>query len=165
MKMSEKIKIFNKRRFLNRKAAILILRLILGGIFIHASIHKIINTTQFKNAITEYEILPYWLINIAAILLPWLEFWIGVFLILGIFVRSCAIMQAKLLLIFILAIGLNIARGLEFSCSCFAPATSSNDMNYFHIIFNTFWLFMAAMLFILERRRFSHRFIGLQKTK
>lgn len=132
----------------------------MGGLFIYASLNKILNTAVFKEAVASYEILPYWLVNITAVVLPWLELWTGILLIVGVFVRACAIVYSSLLLLFNIAIGLNFARGVEFYCGCFGEESIISGINYWHIIFNTFWLLMAALLFILERRRFSHRFSG-----
>ncbi|MEW6570418.1 MAG: MauE/DoxX family redox-associated membrane protein [Nitrospirota bacterium] len=150
--------VISSHRVLRRTTIIILLRFWLGGLFIYASLHKIRDLGQFRDAIVNYEIVPHWLINITAIVLPWVEFWIGMFLILGIFVRSCVIIQGLLLITFILAIALNITRGNEFYCGCFGNDNSSG-MNYRHIVFNALWLSMAIMLFILERRRFSHRIL------
>ena len=147
-----------KINLFHRGIIILLLRLTLGGLFIYASLHKIRNTIQFKDMISKYEILPYWMINITSIVLPWLEFLIGALLIIGIFVRSCAIIQCSLLITFILAISLNIARGLEIYCGCFTEDGIISSTNYWHVIFNGILLMMVAILFVLERRRFSHRF-------
>lgn len=148
-----------KSRTLHRGIIILLLRLCLGGLFIYSSFYKIRNIAQFKEAVANYEILPYWIVNITAIILPWLEFWIGILLIAGIFVRACAIVNCSLLVLFNLAIGINIARDVEIYCGCF----SEGDLgvaNYWHILFNTIWLLIGVSLFILERRRFSHRFFS-----
>lgn len=146
-----------KRPIFHRGTIILLLRLCLGGLFIYASLNKILNTAHFKEAVANYEILPYWIINMTAVVLPWLELWTGTLLIAGVFVRACAIVYSSLLLLFNIAIGLNFARGVEFYCGCFGEESIISSMNYWHIIFNMFWLSMAAVLFILERRRFSHR--------
>lgn len=148
-----------KKIIFHRGIVILLLRFYLGGLFLYASLHKIHDTVQFKNIIANYEILPYWSINITAIVLPWIEFFVGAFLIVGIFVRSCAMMQIMLLAMFIFATGFNISRGLKVYCGCFSKDTVVSGMNYWHIIFNTSLVLMAIMLLlILERRRFSHRF-------
>jgi uncharacterized membrane protein YphA (DoxX/SURF4 family) len=114
---------------------------------------------KFREIVANYEILPYWIINIVAIILPWLEFWIGVFIIAGIFVRSCTVIQIILLLTFISAISLNIARGMNFYCGCFAEGNAATGMNYQHILFNISLVVMASILYFLERRRFSHHFL------
>lgn len=135
------------------------LRLCLGGLFIYASLSKIRDPLRFKNIVANYEVLPYWMVNITAAVLPWLEFWTGVLVLMGILVRACIVMQGSLLVLFILVTGLNIARGMEFYCGCFAEDTIAGGISYWHVIFNVLWLLMAGALFILERRRFSHRFL------
>ena len=133
-----------------------ILRFWLVGLFAYTGIQKIFHIVKFKDIITNYEILPYWMINITAIILPWLEFWVGIFIIAGIFVRASTIIQISLLLIFVATISFNIARGLDFSCGCFSEASTASGMNYQHIIFNMSLVVMASLLYFLERRRFSH---------
>lgn len=156
-----KIRTSHKKRLIfHRGFIILLLRLCLGGLFIYASLNKILNTALFKEAVASYEILPYWIVNITAVVLPWLELWTGILLIVGAFVRACAIVYSSLLLLFNMAIGLNILRGVEFYCGCFTENNSISGINYWHIIFNTLWFLIAVILFILERRRFSHRYFS-----
>jgi len=150
--------ISSKCPILHRGIIILFLRIFLGGLFIYASLHKIIHPPQFINTIANYEILPYWMINITSIILPWFELTVGFLLIVGIFVRSCAFMQSILLVLFIVAIGINIARGLDFYCGCFSEDSTLGGTNYWHIVINILLLSSALILFILERRRLSHRF-------
>lgn len=148
-----------KQSIRHRGIIIFPLRLCLGGLFIYASLSKIRDPLRFKNIVANYEVLPYWMVNITAAVLPWLEFWTGVLVLMGILVRACIVMQGSLLVLFILVTGLNIARGMEFYCGCFAEDTIAGGISYWHVIFNVLWLLMAGALFILERRRFSHRFL------
>lgn len=148
----------NKMKSFKRLVVMILLRLCLGAVFIYASVHKILYPLKFKDVLGQYDILPYWLVNIMAVTLPWFEFWIGILVITGIFVRSCAVMQSGLLLSFIIAIGLNILRGLNFYCGCFENDNLFGGMNYLHIFLNIILLAMTGILFLLERRRFSHRF-------
>ncbi|MEW5947941.1 MAG: MauE/DoxX family redox-associated membrane protein [Thermodesulfobacteriota bacterium] len=152
-------RLLSKQSIPYRGIIILILRLGLSGLFIYASLSKIRDPIRFKNIVANYEVLPYWMVNITATVLPWLEFWTGSLLLIGILVRACIVIQGSLLVLFILVTGLNIARGMEFYCGCFAEDTITGGISYWHIVFNVFWLLMAGALFILERRRFSHRFL------
>ena len=68
----------------------LLFRFVLGYVFIYASIGKIINPFDFSIAIQNYRILPDSLTNFMAIILPWMELYCGLFLILGIFSRVSA---------------------------------------------------------------------------
>jgi hypothetical protein len=59
------------------------------------------------------------LLNLAAITLPWIEIVAGVFLVLGIWMRASAILLSALTLVFMVAIGSALARGLDIDCGCF----------------------------------------------
>ena len=56
----------------------------LGLTFISASLDKIVDPFDFSKAILNYEIMPYWTINLTAIVLPWLELICGLLLFIGV---------------------------------------------------------------------------------
>ena len=56
-----------KRLILHRGFIILLLRLCLGGLFLYTSLYKILNTALFKEAVANYELLPYWIVNMTAV--------------------------------------------------------------------------------------------------
>jgi uncharacterized membrane protein YphA (DoxX/SURF4 family) len=106
-------------------SAVLLIRLFLGGMFIYASLHKLIDPAAFSKIIYGYKILPYWAINILAISLPGVELVAGVLLVLGLFSRGAALTITLSLGVFVCAIGFNLWRGVEFDCGCFSFAHSS----------------------------------------
>jgi putative oxidoreductase len=122
-----------------------VLRYLLGITFIYASIHKIAEPAEFAKIIYGYGLFPHIIINLAAIVLPFLELITGLALVLGIYPRSAATVIGALLLIFIAAISVNLIRGYEFDCGCFSfgheGSTSSSvellvrDSIYFIICF------------------------------
>jgi uncharacterized membrane protein YphA (DoxX/SURF4 family) len=95
-------------------------RWILGGIFIYASIDKIIAPDHFAKIIYGYYLFPEYSINLIAIILPYLEMVTGVAMIAGIYPRSAGIILGALLLFFSIAISINLVRGVEFDCGCFS---------------------------------------------
>lgn len=97
----------------------IVLRIVLGGIFIYASIDKIINPEQFIHALANYRILPRGLENFFALLLPWVEVTIGVFLVLGMYEWIALTLYNILMLVFMAVIALSLIRGLNISCGCF----------------------------------------------
>jgi len=100
-------------------------RLVLGGIFIYASLDKIAQPLEFAKIIKNYHVLPDFLITLPAMILPWLELFAGFLLLSGLWTRSAASLLSVLLLAFILALGVNAVRGIDVSCGCFS--TSAND--------------------------------------
>jgi putative oxidoreductase len=104
---------------LSNKYLVFAARLILGAVFIYASLEKIQNPAGFAQAIYNYRMVPESLINIMAIVLPWLELICGVLIIVGVFVRGSALLIGAMLAVFIVALSSAILRGLDISCGCF----------------------------------------------
>jgi len=97
-------------------------RWILGGMFIYASLHKIVETELFARDIQNYKLVPYALTNLMAMILPWLELICGLFLISGTFLRSSTVIIVGLLSVFIIAIVLSLLRGINLHCGCYELA-------------------------------------------
>jgi len=110
------------KKILEHRLLLFLLRLFLGLIFIYASWDKILHPQQFAQAIDNYKILPPTLINLFAIVLPWIELIAGLLLILGIYTRGSALIITALLIIFILAGVSGVYRNLDISCGCFNTA-------------------------------------------
>ncbi len=98
-------------------------RLILGVVFIYASIDKIAHPAAFAEAVYNYQILPDLLINPTALVLPWLELVLGLFLITGLFREGSAFIVTALMAVFLSAMIFNLARGLDIHCGCFSTST------------------------------------------
>ncbi len=107
------------KKIISNKYFILGLRLLLGVVFIYASIDKIDKPGSFAQAIYNYRMLPHATINLMAIVMPWLELISGVLIIIGLFMRGSALLIGLMLLIFIMAISSALVRGLDISCGCF----------------------------------------------
>ena len=97
---------------------IIIIRIILGSIFVYASYDKILDPGKFARDIANYHIIPFGFENSIAIILPWLELLIGFGLIAGIMVDGSAMISGGLLMIFIVLILQAILRGFNIECGC-----------------------------------------------
>ena len=96
------------------------LRLFLGAVFIFASWHKIISPDQFAVILYGYDVFPHVLINVLAIVIPFVELVCGMTLVTGLLKRSGLILINVMLAGFIFLISFNLIRGHEFDCGCFS---------------------------------------------
>ena len=97
----------------------LLLRGFLGGVFIYASIGKILHPELFAETISNYQILPDQFVNLVAIILPWLELTAGTCLVLGIWLPGALFIINLLLMVFFCALLIAFVRGLNIECGCF----------------------------------------------
>ncbi len=100
-------------------------RLLIGGIFIYASIYKILDPADFATGIRNYLIIPASWSNVVALTLPWVEIIAGAFLILGIQTRPSALLTTGMLAVFLGAIIYAYSIGLDIDCGCFGSAAAS----------------------------------------
>lgn len=137
--------------FLRKKNAQFISQIILGVIFIYASVGKILYPNSFANSISNYKILPDFLIVPTAIILPYIELAFGIFLILDVWTKISAIVLSLLLLIFIAAISSTIIRGLNIDCGCFAKfiqETESHNINPWVLILRDILFLIPGFIII-----------------
>jgi uncharacterized membrane protein YphA (DoxX/SURF4 family) len=130
---------------------ILIIRLVVGGVFIYASIDKIINPGEFAKVIHNYRLLPPELINISAVILPWIEFTAGVSLFLGINYRGANMIILLLLIVFTIALGINFVRGVNISCGCFSTSSTVKS-NLLMRIIEDLLLMLGCILIALKHK-------------
>jgi len=123
-------------------------RIVLGGIFVYAGYDKILHPGAFAEAVFNYQLLPDFLINLTAVVLPWLEVTLGVFLLIGIWIPGAAALSTLLLTIFTTAMLFNFARGLDISCGCFPTSASEGSMTIWTILRDAVFLLPAGYLFV-----------------
>ena len=143
---------FNK--ILNYSWIELAARWILGATFIYASYSKILAPAVFAKIIFGYDLFPASLINLAAIILPFVELIAGLALIIGFYPRSAALVINVMLMAFIVSLSINILRGHEFDCGCFAinaanPSTFSGPL----LIRDFFYLALGIHVFFFRNPR------------
>lgn len=128
-------------------------RLYLGTIFLLACWHKLIEPGSFAIDIATYQILPLGLINLMAIILPWVELFTGIMLIVGFRTRASALLIAGMMAMFLVAISLALAKGLDMSCGCFASqGTAEDPISWRTIMRDAGWLILALYVLLLDRR-------------
>jgi len=102
------------------------MRVLIGGFFIFSGGEKLIGPFQnFLYVVQGYDLLPSLLEKAVAFVVPWMEFLIGVFLILGFQTITALRFLLILLCIFILVVGQAIVRSLPIDqCGCFGESLS-----------------------------------------
>ena len=121
-------------------------RLILGGVFIYASLDKILHPAAFAEAVFNYQLLPSQLINLTALILPWLELILGVLLLSGIWVSGAVLGVNLLMVTFLAAIIFNTARGLNISCGCFSTETTASGLSGWTVLRDVFFFSLSGYL-------------------
>jgi uncharacterized membrane protein YphA (DoxX/SURF4 family) len=130
----------------------LILRLLLGGLFIYASLDKIADPPAFARIIYQWQVLGPVPSNLVAVILPWLEALAGVLLLAGIWRREAALVVALLLVVFLVAAGSVMARGIDVeNCGCTSVAAKAEaggaiGVGWFRVVRNAFLLASSLVL-------------------
>jgi putative oxidoreductase len=95
---------------------------VLAAVFVVAGFGKVVDPPGFAHEIHNYALLPGAAINTLALLLPWIEIVCGVALFLGVARRSSARILGLLLVVFVIALSINLIRGKPVDCGCFGTS-------------------------------------------
>ena len=95
------------------------MQIALGVFFVAAALPKIVDPPSFAHMVHNYRIVPGVLVNLMALTMPWIELLAGLALILGIWKGTARTIIAALLVVFIVAISVNLLRHNAIDCGCF----------------------------------------------
>jgi uncharacterized membrane protein YphA (DoxX/SURF4 family) len=98
---------------------------VLAAVFVVAGFAKIADPPAFAQEIHNHRLLPALGVNPFALVLPWLEVVTGVALFFGLARRTAAGVFGILLIVFIGALGINLARGRAVECGCFGASAAA----------------------------------------
>jgi uncharacterized membrane protein YphA (DoxX/SURF4 family) len=108
---------------LRHPGAHLLLRLLLGAVFVYASLDKIGSPTAFAKIVYQWQVIGPLPSNLVAVTLPWVELVAGLLLVAGVWKRESALVVALMLVVFIVAAGSVMARGIDVeNCGCVSVA-------------------------------------------
>lgn len=127
-------------------------RVVLGAVFIVASIEKIADPSAFAVSINNYRILPEALSLVVATPLPWIELLCGFGLLFGFFQRGSSVLTLVMLVVFTAAIVSGLLRGLDISCGCFTQDPTVARIGWGKVAENT-GLIILACIPLLSRGR------------
>ncbi len=141
-------------KIISDKYLLFIVRLFLGFIFIFAAITKVTDPLGFSQSIYNYKLIPDILINFLAIAFPWIELVAGILLVFGISVKENSAILSGLLIIFILAIAVSLARGLDIDCGCFGTVDGAK-VGILKILENAGLFILGLILMKFDSNLFS----------
>lgn len=133
-----------------RTVFIWLARVSVAAIFLGACLTKIQDPESFALAVQRYRLLPGELINLVAIMLPWVELTSGLAVLLGPprWRAAGAFIIAGMLVVFTGAISLNMLRGIEASCGCFSTRADAAVSDAWNLVRNValIWLSLAILV-------------------
>jgi len=104
---------------LNNRWLIPAFRLLLGGIFLAASISKILDRSGFVSTVAGYGLLPRPLAEAYGWAIPWVELCLGSSLLLGVMPRLSAAISLPVIASFVVASGYALVKAPGSTCGCF----------------------------------------------
>lgn len=116
-------------------------RIILGLIFVYSGVVKIAEAQLFVMAVENYRLLPDFLAPFMAVILPWVELVAGVILLGGVRALPAVTLINLMLLVFIAALSISYARGLNIDCGCF----NVNITDSKHSLLEAIWRDLAFL--------------------
>lgn len=131
----------------------LAVRLYLGWLFVSASLHKIAHPDAFALDVATYQLLPLYTVNLFALVVPWLELLIGIFVAIGYRVRASTLLIVLLMVSFIVALAWALRLGLDMSCGCFASqaASSEDAISWRTMLRDLSWLALGLYVLAFDR--------------
>jgi uncharacterized membrane protein YphA (DoxX/SURF4 family) len=123
-------------------------RLVLGGLLIWAGALKIGHPIDLASAIAGFRLLPPDLVAPLAVILPYFEVLLGLYLLAGLFTRVAAWVAAAQFVIYAAAIASAVVRGIPANCGCFGPGDAA-VADWPHVAFD---LALAALAILIALR-------------
>lgn len=137
-------------RFLTHPYLALAFRVYIGALFIYASMYKISYTAEFAETIASYQLVPYWAVNFLAVFMPWLELVCGVLLIVGFRAKSAVTIIGGMLVMFTLAVLINLLRDSPIPCGCFSSV--EDPISWWTVVRDLIWVGMTIHIFFFDTR-------------
>jgi uncharacterized membrane protein YphA (DoxX/SURF4 family) len=121
------------------------IRVALGLVFVYAGFAKLLDPGAFARTVSQYDIVPEFLLTPFAVGLPALELLAGLSLVIN--VRGSLAAIFGLLVMFSLVLGYGIFSGMDIDCGCFSPEEISARSSLKNALFRD--LLMIAAVFYL----------------
>ena len=101
----------------------LAIRVAAAAIWLLAGATKVTDLAHFHAQVEQYRLLPHGLEAPFAYALPFVELFVGAYLLIGLLTRAAGIAACVLMVMFLVAQAQAWARGLSLDCGCFGTLT------------------------------------------
>jgi len=105
----------------------LLTRLVVGGVLIYAGFMKAAGpAAEFAAILEAYKLFPSSLLAPLSVGLPYVEMWVGLFVLTGLYTRQAALAAVVLFSVFLAVLLSTLIRGIDLaSCGCFGADSLS----------------------------------------
>ena len=143
------------RRIIDNDYLTLLFRVTLGIVFIVASYYKVVYPNEFAESIWYYHLVPGSLINLMALILPWVELVCGVCLIVGVFYRGAVWLVNLMMVVFIIALWSAVSRGLDIDCGCFKASKGSGGDTMRSLLLDIPLIILSLQLLVSRSKKWQ----------
>jgi len=142
------------KKIISSPVMYLILRLVLGGIFILSGSLKLMDTYKFAKILYDYGILPDYLINIVSIGLPVIEILAGTGLLFN--MKYSLELITVMLFLFVGVLWFGILNDLNIDCGCFSSDEIIEQGSLYKALYRDF-IFITISVFLFVSRRINKK--------
>ncbi len=128
--------------------AVAVARCLLGALLVWAGAAKVGHPEALASAIAGFRLLPSTVVAPLAVILPYFEILLGLYLIAGLFTRVAAWVAAAQFVVYAGAIASAVLRGIPANCGCFGPGDAA-VADWPHVAFD---LALAALAIFIALR-------------
>lgn len=145
--------------------AALLIRWLLGGVFIYMGLSKALHPELFLKLVRQYQLMSDSIaLNSVAAALPWFEVFCGVLLLVGVAVRGSALLLLMMLIPFTLivlrrALAIAATQGLAFCAVKFDCGCGSGEVLICHkLVENSLLIILSGWLLFTRSRQLCAKF-------
>ncbi len=143
------------KNLLTNPHVVLLVRVFIGLLFIISSLEKIVDPASFAQSVSNYKLLPSWLPDIVATIMPWLELLCGFAVLFGVLTRGSSLLLSAMLIVFTLAVISAIVRGFDISCGCFTQDPGAGKIGWMKVVENSTLIVLTLYLYFSSSESFT----------
>lgn len=126
----------------------LFFRVVLALLFLSAAVSKLLHFEEHVGIVNDYKIVPETLVRPFSMAELGGELLVGLLLLLGLFPKVAALGAIGLLLMYVIAISINLYRGrTEISCGC-GGAAGHHNLSWWLVVRNVLLILIGGWLYV-----------------